>query len=572
MAPKFVYDRANFFRKKIIYFSSLKDTIKNINNKLTMEQKIMFEQTCFGNFLNMGGNRLIFSAQMVHQLLLRQVENPNTNEMWFSVGEKTIRFSMQEFCVVTGLDCSPYPSVDVLTKVEGVRLRDEVFFGNMDLHINDLEEAFVKANIDDDKTIVKLALLYFLETVLLATGKNSPLDSQHLLLVDDLEKFNKYPWGRACFEMTMNSLKDALREKKPTVYNLVGFPFAFQVWAFEAMPSIGTLGPKFATKDGCALPRINSWWSTGAPDHKKLQEFFESKDRLINESYHEVVTVANKGKSPVEAALDPSEPSWPSSQFYGHNSNFHADLKTEIPSPTSIDQQFSMYPFLFLTRAQFNLDKSPNELLDSSSQIILGTSQDINQAKHLLRHCLSTDFESLVDSSQRDKVNSSLELLMKVGNFPPSMLNMVRTFRMNFLGNTDVYSKCKEHVERADKSNKEVMVLREELANNRCQYFQIMGDIRLATNEMKELTNEMEELTKKMEELTKMFAEKEKYKMDLEVKAKDLVEFTKTSKNTFDQSLVKLKNWEMEKESAEEHMADIESQWDEFKSKLAKFL
>ncbi|KAK1565316.1 hypothetical protein Q3G72_023876 [Acer saccharum] len=508
--------------------------------------------------------------------------------------------------------------------------------------------------------------------------------------------------------MTMNSLKDALREKKPTVYNLVGFPFAFQVWAFEAMPSIGTLGPKFATKDGCALPRINSWWSTGAPDHKKLQEFFESKDlrvdtfleltqeekqqnyllhfispascevpqtniqedkpqddradtatvtqskRLINESYHEVVTVANKGKSPVEAALveeprllpkkctmqhlaqrnmcqyrevpmspsqdqghsshehiqssslardsnrsspiatptaktclhpsfsDPSEPSWPSSQFYGHNSNFHADLKTEIPSPTSIDQHVSvsfpdkvkvfcfyshlalffqfLTPFLvqgndgspssslddeeaFFTELNSILDKSPNELLDSSSQIILGTSQDINQAKHLLRHCLSTDFESLVDSSQRDKVNSSLELLMKV-----------------------------EHVERADKSNKEVMVLREELANNRCQYFQIMGDIRLATNEMKELTNEMEELTKKMEELTKMFAEKEKYKMDLEVKAKDLVEFTKTSKNTFDQSLVKLKNWEMEKESAEEHMADIESQWDEFKRKLAKFL
>ncbi|KAK2661998.1 hypothetical protein Ddye_000572 [Dipteronia dyeriana] len=305
MAPKFVHGKTNFSRKKISYFSSLKDTIKNINNKLTMQQKIMFKQTCFGNFLSMGGNRLIFSAKMVHQLLLRQVENPNTNEMWFSVGEKLIRFSMQEFCIVTGLDCSPYPSVDVHSKVEGIRLRDEVFFGNMDLHINinDLEAASVKASIDNDKTIVKLALLYLLETVLLVTGKNPPLNSQHLLLVDDLEKFNKYLWGRVCFEMTMNSLKDALREKKPIVYNLVGFPFAFQVWAFEAMPSIGTLSPKFATKYGCALPRINRWWSTGAPDHKKLQDFFESKDMLITKSYHEVVKVANKGKRPVEAAL-----------------------------------------------------------------------------------------------------------------------------------------------------------------------------------------------------------------------------------------------------------------------------
>ncbi|TXG53667.1 hypothetical protein EZV62_018923 [Acer yangbiense] len=448
MAPKFVFDKANFSRKKIVYFSSLKDTIKNINNKLTMEQKIMFEQTCFGNFLSIGGNRLLFSAQMVHQLLLRQVENPNTNEIWFLVGEKTIRFSMQEFCVVTGLDCSPYPSVDVLTKVKGVRLRDEVFFGNMDLHINDLEAAFVKANIDDDKTIVKLALLYFLDTVLSATGKNSPLDN-------------------------------ALREKKPTVYNLVGFPFAFQLRVDTFLELTQEEKQQncllhFISPSSCEVPQTNIQEDKPQDDRADTATATQSK-RLINESYHEMVTVANNGKSPVEAAL---EPSWPSSQFYGHNSNFHADLKTEIPSRTLIDQHVSVsFPDkgndgspssslddedAFFTELNSILDKSPNELLDSSSQIILDTSQDINQAKHFLRHCLSTDFESFLDSSQRDKVNSSLELLIKVGNFPPSMLNM------------------------------------------------IMGDIRLATNEMKELT-------KKMEELTKMFAEKEKYKMDLEV-------------------------------------------------------
>ncbi|TXG70415.1 hypothetical protein EZV62_005350 [Acer yangbiense] len=214
MANKFVHDKANFSHEKIVYFSSLKDSIKNIKNNLKMEQKKMFKQTCFGNFLNMGGNRLTFSAQMVHQLLLRQVENPNTNGMWFSVRDKTIRFSMQEFCVVTCLDCSTYQGVGVHTKVEG---------------------------------------------------------------------------------------------------------------------------PKFATKDGYAFPRINSWWCTIAPDQKKLYGwtlFWNSHRkrnnkiiygissvprlvRLITKSYHEVVTEANNGRSPVEAALD---------------------QKAEIPSLTLIDQ------------------------------------------------------------------------------------------------------------------------------------------------------------------------------------------------------------------------------------------
>ncbi|KAK0588639.1 hypothetical protein LWI29_003485 [Acer saccharum] len=156
---------------------------------------------------------------MVHQLLLREVENPNTNEMWFLVGkdkiirfsiqefcvvtdlqmwflvgeDKMIRFSIQEFCVVTSLHCSPYPRIDVYIKVEGVRLRDEIFNGNMNLEINDLEVAFLKASCDNDETVVKLALLYFVETILLAKVKTSLIDNEHLLLVDDVEQFKKYP-------------------------------------------------------------------------------------------------------------------------------------------------------------------------------------------------------------------------------------------------------------------------------------------------------------------------------------------------------------------------------------------
>lgn len=203
-------------------------TVDKINQKLTMQQKIMFHDSCFGQFLNLGLRtaRLQFSGQLIHQLLVREVESANPNEMWFLVGEKTIRFSMQEFCIVTGLKCSPSRKIDT-RNVKGVRLLDEVFHGNMDLKISDLETAFLEGS-GSDETMVKLAMLYFLESVLLGRDKRCSVhDKQHILLVDDFHQFQNYAWGRICYEMTIRSLKKAM---PLSAYVLKGFPFAFQVY------------------------------------------------------------------------------------------------------------------------------------------------------------------------------------------------------------------------------------------------------------------------------------------------------------------------------------------------------
>ena len=54
-----------------------------------------------------------------------------------------------------------------------------------------------KKNIDNlkDEDMVKLALLYFLEHVLLGKEGKILIDMQWVGLVDCLEVFNKYPWG-----------------------------------------------------------------------------------------------------------------------------------------------------------------------------------------------------------------------------------------------------------------------------------------------------------------------------------------------------------------------------------------
>ncbi|KAK1568519.1 hypothetical protein Q3G72_025406 [Acer saccharum] len=216
---------------------------------------------------------------------------------------------------------------------------------------------------------------------------------------------------------------------------------------------------------------------------------------------------------------DPSVASWSSSHLSGDNYSFHADQQTKVAPPTFIEQHASSsapdkvksetFPVQGTGRSQISsslqdeeaffmeldsiLDKSPKDLLDFSSCTILATSQEINHAKRLLQQCLSTNFESLIHSFQRDQINSSLEKLSKVGHFPSSMINTVRTFRVNFLVNTDVYLKCKENIKRADKSKKEGMVLREELANNRSRFNKLVGDIWIVADEMI-VVDEIEEL------------------------------------------------------------------------------
>ncbi|KAK0578921.1 hypothetical protein LWI29_018413 [Acer saccharum] len=70
---------------------------------------------------------------------------------------------------------------------------------------------FKAASSDNDEDMVKLALLYFLETVLFGKDQKVHIGAHHVELLEDLETFNKYPWGRKCYETTLNSLKRDLR-------------------------------------------------------------------------------------------------------------------------------------------------------------------------------------------------------------------------------------------------------------------------------------------------------------------------------------------------------------------------
>ncbi|KAK9191167.1 hypothetical protein WN943_019778 [Citrus x changshan-huyou] len=131
-----------------------------------------------------------------------------------------------------------------------------------------LQKAFSTAQSNDDTLMVKFAMLYFLESVLLGKEPKNKIDDLHIRLLDNFKEFNNYPWGRLSFEATMLSLKNTVTRRSKRIglldpnteekYSLYDFPFAFQVWTYEV---ISEFGLKFATEKGdLKVPRILKWF------------------------------------------------------------------------------------------------------------------------------------------------------------------------------------------------------------------------------------------------------------------------------------------------------------------------
>ncbi|KAK2654166.1 hypothetical protein Ddye_014022 [Dipteronia dyeriana] len=146
--------------------------IKCIKEKLTEAKLTLFRTTCFGKLLQM--HELKFSSQLVHHLLLRQIESHNKSEMWFAVGGKTFQFSIEEFYLNTGLECRHDPPLVVKEKRDGSGIFRSSML-NVEVRFNNktLEAIFKAASSDSDEDMVKLALLYFLETVLFGKIRKS---------------------------------------------------------------------------------------------------------------------------------------------------------------------------------------------------------------------------------------------------------------------------------------------------------------------------------------------------------------------------------------------------------------
>ncbi|XP_055960977.1 uncharacterized protein LOC130015239 [Mercurialis annua] len=251
--------------------------VDKLKSHLTDSQLEMFRATCFGFVLDMPSCN--FQGQVVHSMLARQFDNAGENEMWFAVGQLKVRFSIEEFAILTGLNCTG--EIQKVGFEDGANHFAEKYFGGLSkLNRQSVAECFACKRWQSDEDAVKIAFLYVLELYFLCALDSNLIEAHHLDVIAS-EDYNSYPWGKEIFYYTLKSFKskDLTKKFKNEGYcRLLGFPIILQFLFYECFP---TVDGKICTLVGNKVPRCLNWSSSITPTVDDLQSNFYNQGSEI---------------------------------------------------------------------------------------------------------------------------------------------------------------------------------------------------------------------------------------------------------------------------------------------------
>ncbi|KAM3217715.1 putative protein isoform X1 [Capsicum annuum] len=259
--------------------------------KILREQNLdaYFRDSCFGQYLDLPeDNNARFQMTMVYGLLKRRFMYENKDKMdevWINYCGMPVCFGLKEFAIVTGLKCYP-PSqpIRILTQRKAhctQKGKDKSSDGDDLLSL--VGPSFKNTNLIEElkgtrfskKHKQSLCLVWFVHNILWARDVNNNIPLDLIMLSEDLEAFNNYPWGYESFKMTVKYLLTPLAPKK---INLYGFPWAFMAWAFEAIPF---LRQQVNYQEEVSCPRILRWLSAKNDKKPKSLDLFSPPEEAI---------------------------------------------------------------------------------------------------------------------------------------------------------------------------------------------------------------------------------------------------------------------------------------------------
>ncbi|XVE48828.1 hypothetical protein DITRI_Ditri01bG0033700 [Diplodiscus trichospermus] len=222
-----------------------------------------FRGSCFGHFLDFDSEAVTCNAAL-HAVLARQIVEPNApaDELWFRIGEQSVRFSKVEYCLVTGLkfgDSTFDPNARHVPPMGGFYDRR---FHDQSVVLWDLWDKFKDGWFRDAPTdALKVAKVLVVMAFLFGVDNRTTVDPWLWALVEDSPRWESFPWGKYTFQMLLYYIGNVpmrLSESgKPPAYHIYGFPIALLIWAFEAIPSLGSF---CATRQYIDVTPRCLWW------------------------------------------------------------------------------------------------------------------------------------------------------------------------------------------------------------------------------------------------------------------------------------------------------------------------
>ncbi|KAH6827641.1 hypothetical protein C2S53_018899 [Perilla frutescens var. hirtella] len=231
-------------RSNLAVLNTIRDNLDDVNFE-------KMKGSCFGHLFQ----QTEFSCQgQLLATLLKKLQRHSLGRMRlsFKINNDIVEFGPKEFAVKTGLKLAgdtETPSTSAFYS--------EVFKNKKPLYFIDIEkklEAAHKAGQAGSETSYKLAFLLVVYGILLTKDRTSKaVTLEYLHVVDDGQRFNNFPWGKA--------------------------------WLYEIMPSIANRYAVSVGAEGDMFPRMLRWCvlKTMTTVYDEVRPFFSKKNSGVKE-------------------------------------------------------------------------------------------------------------------------------------------------------------------------------------------------------------------------------------------------------------------------------------------------
>ncbi|KAG7563950.1 Ulp1 protease family C-terminal catalytic domain [Arabidopsis suecica] len=206
-----------------------------------------------GIIAKLAESQFVWSGKTVHFLLCRQLRI-HKKEIWFLVGGQPIRFGLNEFGHITGLNTGSIPTEKFEPKADY-----KAFFSELNVpggegpKLDELRAGLLVCRTWTPEKRKWLGLLTLQAIGLYGLHHNSRIPFESAKRVFDDEAMNTYPWGRSAFEALVNSIK-MLRPVGKT-YTVSGMVYVLQALAYDSVKCFGERYGRVVNKDEIPLLR-----------------------------------------------------------------------------------------------------------------------------------------------------------------------------------------------------------------------------------------------------------------------------------------------------------------------------
>ncbi|KAF8116429.1 LOW QUALITY PROTEIN: hypothetical protein N665_0018s0039, partial [Sinapis alba] len=206
--------------KSIGYFSNDTKLFSALGEALNRDEWEELRNSRLGVFIKFHKLEFGWASRLVHYMLTYQLDCKKKYELWSLIGVRQVRFSLNEFEKITGLNCEYVKNLDQPL----VEVTDEMraFWGQMGVNLEG-------GGVSIEELTAASIYAGFIE----AQRTSTPTCASLVRLVMDLEAFEAYQWGRVAFKFLMESVKKLDLTK---TYVVEGFVEILQVWIYNALP------------------------------------------------------------------------------------------------------------------------------------------------------------------------------------------------------------------------------------------------------------------------------------------------------------------------------------------------